>query len=70
MRTMYAAQSASPTTSVRSPFFKGSGLTGVGLAGTLASLDTVALNLVAAPLASLMRSEDTSPTVLTICAAS
>jgi hypothetical protein len=54
-------ESASPTTSVRSPFFKGLGLTGVW--GNAASLYTVALTLLPAALLSEISSEDTSPTV-------
>ena len=54
-------ESASPTTSVRSPFFKGLGLTGVW--GNAASSYTVALTLLPAALLSEISSEDTSPTV-------
>ena len=54
-------ESASPTTSVRSLFFKGLGLTGVW--GNAASSYTVALTLLPAALLSEISSEDTSPTV-------
>ena len=59
--------SITPNTAARSPFLKGLGLT--GLSGTIASSYTLAVNWLPAALLSEMSSEETSPTVLTICAA-
>ena len=55
---MSIAQSASPTTSVRSPFLNGWGLT--GMKGIAAFSNTVAVMLLPAALLSEMYSENTS----------
>src|SRR5215213_1003893 len=60
--------SITPNTAARTPFLKGSGLT--GLSGTIAFSYTLAVNWLPAALLSEMSSEDTWPTVLTIFVAS